>query len=228
MFKAIALLTLTLAVLTACAPGEGTLTPPAVTPRPSLAAASPTSSPLASPSAAPRSSAPAASPSPAPATASPTASAIASPIACSPSATGAILGEQALIVGVRVGSHEGYDRVVFEFAPRHAPAPGGSTFEIGRATPPFLQDASGLPLAVAGDTVFKLVMRGATAVALDGTPSYTGSRDFAPGFPVLQQLRGGGDFEAVSTWFVGVNGGGCIQVQTLAAPTRLVIDLRRQ
>ena len=223
MFKAIALLTL--AVLVACAPGEGALTPPAVTPRPSVAVSSPTSSPVASASAAPRSSSPAASPSPAPATASPTPSS-APPGACATSATGAILGEQALIVGVRVGSHEGYDRVVFEFASRHAPAAGGSTFEIGPATPPFLQDASGLPLTVAGDTVFKVVLRGATAVALDGTPSYTGSRDFTPGFPILRQLRGAGDFEAVSSWFIGVNGTGCVQAQTLTAPTRLVIDLR--
>lgn len=229
MVRAVAALTVG-AVLAACGAGGGTLTPAAVTPRPSAvaaasAAAAATSSPTATASLIARSSAPASSPSPAQATAPTVASE--RPVACTQSASGPIIGEQALIVDVRVGSHEGYDRIVFEFASRHAPATGGSTYEIGPAAPPYLQDPRGLPLAVAGDPVLKITLRGATAVALDGGTAYAGSGDFLPGFPVLRELEASGDFEAVSRWFVGLNGTSCVRAEMLTDPFRLVIDLRR-
>ncbi|MFN2519707.1 MAG: hypothetical protein ABR525_01535 [Candidatus Limnocylindria bacterium] len=236
MFRAIAGLAAA-ALLAACGGGEGTLTPAAVTPRPSVVAAAATASPAAtaplattgSPAAAAsataRPSAPAAGPSAAPATAPPTA-ASERPAACVTSAQGAILGEQALITDVRVGAHEGYDRIVFEFASRHAPAAGGSTYVIAPATPPYLQDGSGLALSVAGDAVLKVTLRGATTASLDGSPAYSGSRDIVPGFSILRELKGAGDFEAVSSWFVGVNGPPCAAVAMLAGPARLVIDLR--
>ena len=39
------------------------------------------------------------------------------------------------------------------------------------------------------------------------------------------QLVQGGDFEALSTWFLGLDGGGCYRVFTLTSPSRLVIDI---
>ncbi len=145
--------------------------------------------------------------------------------ACS-SATGAIMAEQALLTDVAVGTHGVYDRIVFTFGPRGSPAVGGSTYEIAPAAPPYLQDASGLPLTIAGDPVLKLILRGATSARLDGTSSYSGSQDLTPAFPILRELKAAGDFEATSSWLIGLNGASCVQAQMLANPTRLVIDLR--
>ncbi len=150
------------------------------------------------------------------------ASAQTSAAACSSSGT--VLSGQALIVGVRVGTHDGYDRIVFDYASRNSPALAASTYEVSPATPPYRQDPRGNSLSVAGATVLKITLRGATFMKLDGTSSYAGSRDFVPGFPVLRELKFSGDFEAVSTWFVGLNGGSAC-AYTLS--NSLVVDLTR-
>jgi hypothetical protein len=42
----------------------------------------------------------------------------------------------------------------------------------------------------------------------------------------VTSLVEGGDFEAVSTWYVGVHGpGACVRVTTLEGPSRLAIDI---
>jgi hypothetical protein len=137
------------------------------------------------------------------------------------------MSEQALLVGVRVGSHEGYDRVVFEFAPRRSPSNDRATFEIGAAKPPFYEDPSGRTLTVSGDPVLSIVFRGATIQTLDSRSSYSGSRDFQTRFPVLSELKSQGDFEAVNSWLAGLSDPACVKAQMLSAPTRLVVDLTR-
>jgi hypothetical protein len=130
---------------------------------------------------------------------------------------------RANIVDVRVGSHADYDRVVFEFDD------GLPDMTLDRATPPFTQDASGLPMEVEGDSYVRLTMRGGTKQMEDGTSSYEGSTDFDPGFPTLVDLVEGGDFEAQSTWYLGLTSEACVRVLTLTddgAP-RLVIDVER-
>ena len=128
---------------------------------------------------------------------------------------------RAQIVDVRVGTHPGYDRVVFEFAD------GLPEISLDRATPPFTQDASGLPIDVEGTSFLRLTMRGGTKQTEDGTSSYDGPTDFDPAFPMLVDLTEGGDFEAQSTWYLGLNGEACPRVILLTedgAP-RLVIDV---
>lgn len=123
------------------------------------------------------------------------------------------------IVDVRVGTHDGFDRVVFEFTD------GTPEFTLDRATPPFSQDGSGAPVDVEGESYLRLVMRGGTQQTDDGTSSYDGSRDFDPGFPVLVDLVEGGDFEAQSTWYLGLTGEACVSVMLLTGEPRLVIDI---
>ena len=128
---------------------------------------------------------------------------------------------RAQIVDVRVGTHAGYDRVVFEFAD------GLPEISLDRATPPFTEDASGLPIDVEGTSFLRLTMRGGTKQTEDGTSSYDGPTDFDPAFPMLVDLTEGGDFEAQSTWYLGLNGEACPRVTLLTgdgAP-RLVIDV---
>jgi hypothetical protein len=129
---------------------------------------------------------------------------------------------RAQIVDVRVGTHADYDRVVFEFAD------GLPEFTLDRATPPFTHDASGLPVDVEGTSFMRLTMRGGTKQMEDGTSSYDGPTDFDPGFATLVDLVEGADFEAQSTWYLGLSEEACARVMQLVGEggsPRLVIDV---
>jgi hypothetical protein len=188
-------------------------------------AASPSTSPAVTASA-PASSAPAsipASESPSsPATVEPVPSEDLSSFSCDLPVVEDATVPRAQIVDVRVGTHDDYDRVVFEFAD------GLPEFSLDSATPPFTQDASGFPVEVEGTSFLRLTMRGGTKQMVDGTSSYQGPTDFDPGFPMLVDLVEGGDFEAQSTWYLGLNEDACVRVMQLVgeggAP-RLVIDV---
>ncbi len=128
---------------------------------------------------------------------------------------------RANITDVRVGTQAEYDRVVFEFAN------GLPEITLGRAAPPFTHDASGMPIEVDGSSFLRLTMRGGTKQTVDNTSSYDGPTDFDPGFLTLVDLVEGGDFEAQSTWYLGLANEACARVIQLTedgAP-RLVIDV---
>jgi hypothetical protein len=127
---------------------------------------------------------------------------------------------RANITDVRVGTHDGYDRVVFQFR-------GGiPEFDIASATPPFTADPSGQPLTVSGSAFLSITLHGGTKQTDAGASSYSGPRNFAVDFPTLVNMVEGGDFEAVSTWYLGLSHASCLRVSTLTAPDRLVIDLQ--
>jgi len=127
---------------------------------------------------------------------------------------------RANITDVRTGTHDGYDRVVFEFA-------GGlPEATIERASPPFLHDASGLPIDVEGSSFLRVTLRGGTKQMDDGSSSYTGPTDFSTAYPGLVHLVEGGDFEGLSTWYVGLTSEACVRTITLDGDeARLVIDV---
>lgn len=128
---------------------------------------------------------------------------------------------KANIVDVRIGTHEGFDRVVFEFVD------GLPEVFLDPAEPPFAEDGSGFPIEVQGESFLRLIMRGGTKQTDEGTSSYDGPTEFEPGFPTLVHLIEGGDFEAQSTWYLGLSSDACVRVMALtddSAP-RLVIDV---
>ena len=142
------------------------------------------------------------------------------PFACVPSVTVAKTIDRAQITDVRVGTHDGYDRATFQFG-------GGMPQTLVEGVlPPFYADPSGLPIDINGTAFLKVVLNGGTRFTPSGGLSYSGGINFQPGFPRLVQLREGGDFEAVATWYIGLNGGSCYRVVALASPSRLVIDLQ--
>jgi hypothetical protein len=130
---------------------------------------------------------------------------------------------RANITDVRTGTHAGYDRVVFEFAD------GLPEASLERAEPPFTQDASGEPIDVQGESFLRLILRGGTKQTLEGTSSYDGPTEFETGYPALVHLIEGGDFEAQSTWYFGLNAESCVRVLTLTddGTARLVIDIEQ-
>ena len=123
------------------------------------------------------------------------------------------------ILDVRVGTHDGYDRLVFEFEQ------GIPEFTLDRAEPPFSEDASGMPLEVEGESFLGLVMRGGTKQTEAGTSSYDGPTEFEPGFSALVHAVEAGDFERQSTWYLGLADESCVRVLLLDEPPRLVIDV---
>ena len=143
------------------------------------------------------------------------------PFACTPSLSVPSTTDRAQITDVRIGTHDRYDRVVFEFAA------GIPNAVIEGVLPPFYADPSDLELPVAGTAFLRVTMHGASRVSPDGVVTYSGSTNFEPGFDRLVQLIEGGDFEAVSTWYLGLDGAGCYRVLTLADPSRLVIDIEQ-
>jgi len=132
------------------------------------------------------------------------------------------------LVAVRIGTHQGYDRITFEFkAPE--PNPGGEAgvprYEIRTAKPPHYEDASGLPLEVNGNSFVGIVFHGASGVDFEGRATYTGPKVVRAGFDNLVEAVRSGDFEATLSWILGVRRQTCWQVHELHNPDRVAIDI---
>ena len=144
-----------------------------------------------------------------------------------PRQTGGEEGVHMNLVDVRVGAHNGYDRVVFEFdEPDPNPAGNGGIpyYQIKTAKPPFTQDPSDLPVEVEGEAFARIIFQGASGYDFDGNATYDGPRRLTPGFGTLTDVVESGDFEATLTWILGLSRTTCWEVQELSNPTRLVID----
>ena len=188
--------------LVACGPATGGSASPSVSATPS--AALPSESAGASPTAAP--------------TTEPTDDLGA--FTCEMSIEGVATVDRAQITDVRVGTHGDYDRVVIEFDEGIPP------FTLDEATPPLLADPSGMEMEVEGSAFWSLVLQGGTRVTVDGSMSYDGQTEFTPDFPALAELVEAGDFEAVSSWYIGLHASTCARVLTLGHPSRLVVDIQ--
>ena len=135
-------------------------------------------------------------------------------------------GDIANIVDVRVGTHDGYDRVVFEFeAPPGQPA-AIPEHRIREAELPLVETPAGTEMALAGEHFLHLTLLGGTRLTADFEETYEGPLRFEPGFPQLRGLAEAGDFEATADWYIGLADEPCLRVVLLTDPARLVIDLR--
>jgi hypothetical protein len=140
--------------------------------------------------------------------------------ACTLPIRGTATTPRAQITDLAVGAHTGYDRIVFDFAA------GIPEYTIEKAVPPLTQDPSGLPMQVQGSSYLRIVLHGGTVQLPAGGRSFGGATSVTPHFGKLVDLQSAGDFEAVSSWYVGMSGDACVRVFTLTAPDRLVIDLQ--
>jgi hypothetical protein len=148
------------------------------------------------------------------------------PASCAPETAGDD-GVYMNLTDVRVGAHDGFDRLVFEFQePNPNPAGNGGIprFEIRQANPPFSEDPSDMPIHVEGDAFVRIVFQGASGYDFDGNATYDGPRRLTPGFGTLAQVVEGGDFEATNTWILGLSRPTCWEIHALHNPERVVID----
>lgn len=131
----------------------------------------------------------------------------------------ATIVETATLVAIRAAHHPEatpkYDRVVFEF---DGPVPLIDVQYVKQ----LIGDGSGLPVPVAGRAIVQAQFR--PARAHDDNGDDTGPRQLKPNLPLVREIVGSGDFEAVLTYGIGVSRKAEIRVLTLSDASRVVID----
>lgn len=129
--------------------------------------------------------------------------------------------DTALLTDVRAARHEGFDRVVFEFA---NVAPG---YQVRFVDRPVTSDGSGEEVAVDGAHVVEVRMEPALDADLsrESAPrTYTGPHRISPATPQVVELVRTGGFEGVLSWVVGLRDRVAFRAGTLQQPPRLVLD----
>ena len=121
------------------------------------------------------------------------------------------------LVAIRAAHHPGIDRVVFEFSgglPRNRTA--GYVSQL-------LGDASGLPVRIAGRAI--LQVRFSWAEAHDSTGRATAPARVTYALPNVMTVVRAGDFEAVTTYGIGLAARQPYRVFPLSSPPRVVVDI---
>ncbi|MFD1945819.1 AMIN-like domain-containing (lipo)protein [Nocardioides aestuarii] len=127
-----------------------------------------------------------------------------------------------LLTDVRVGHHEGFDRVVLEFDGDGVP--GWYVEYVDRA----VSDGSGYRIRLPGESILQVGVSG-TFWPGPGDPTYYDGPDRLPADPAgaLTEVYVGGTFEGYTQVFVGLDGDPApFEVFTLDDPARLVVDVR--
>ena len=132
-------------------------------------------------------------------------------------------------IGFGSSDEAGLGRVEFMF---QGP-PGTPTVPeilVRESKPPFTADPSGQPLEVQGSAWATIVLQGGTGLDENMQPTYTGKDDFVMDASPIREVRRAGDFEAVSTWIVGLDAPYCVRVYR-AAPgasgvSSLIVEFR--
>jgi hypothetical protein len=121
---------------------------------------------------------------------------------------------------VRVGHHEGFDRVVWEF-----PGSGRPSYQVHYVDTP-LGDGSGDPVPVRGDAFVEVLIT-TVGVPAAGTPRPPDAPASAlAGTVIAEAMAIYGGFEGYGQAFIGVRGEQRpLRVTTLTNPTRLVVDV---
>lgn len=132
--------------------------------------------------------------------------------------SGGVSGVPGTVASIRAVHHDGYDRLVIEFAPSAAGAlPAYSLTPQASST--FTRDASGQPVRLDGSAGIKAVFRNTTEGS--GAPS-----DLKPALPAIREVANTGDFERVTSYGVGLSSAACFRTVELGGPTRLVVDVQ--
>jgi hypothetical protein len=128
-------------------------------------------------------------------------------------------GEQGRLVGVRVGRHDGFDRLVLVFSDR---VPG---YAVRYPEEPLHQCGSGRLIDVGAPRVLHIDLEPASAHNQRGH-STLAERSLSPGLPVLRSSRLICDYEGHVEWAVGLEREAPVRVFALEGPARLVVDVR--
>lgn len=140
-------------------------------------------------------------------------------------ATGTATPTRGYLAAVRIASHDGFDRVVFEFEDA---LPG---YRVAMGKRPVTEDGSGETVDVKGAALLEVRLENAAMARLQGekvVPVYKGNRRVATEGEVVTEAVDAGDFEGVVTWVVGLKAAPAgVRVTTLSSPYRLVVDVAK-
>jgi hypothetical protein len=119
------------------------------------------------------------------------------------------------VVGVRIGQHDGYDRLVIEFS--GAIPSYKAQLRTGTS---FTESPRGQTVTLSGTNGVLVVVH-----PVFNWTSYSGPFAFKPNFPILREAQQIENFEGYQQWALGIQGTPCLRVTTLASPSRLVVDV---
>ncbi len=120
---------------------------------------------------------------------------------------------------IRIGAHDGFDRVVFEVD--GSGTPGWDVRFVDAAT----SQGSGAPVDVAGDAVLQVTLTGA------GYPYATGVEEYARGSltsadtSAVAEVVWDATFEGTSVAFIGTTARSPFRVYALSEPSRVVVEV---
>ena len=121
---------------------------------------------------------------------------------------------------IRVGGHDGFDRVVFEVG--GTGTPGWDVRYVDQAS----SQGSGEPIDVAGDAVLQVTLTGAGYPYDTGVDEYAGPDPLsAPGTEAVTEVAFDGTFEGTTAAFVGTSGQRPFRVYSLQDPARVVLEV---
>lgn len=130
-------------------------------------------------------------------------------------------GTALTIADVRAGSHDGYDRVVFEFTGT------GSPGFLTRYTGEPLQQASGLPMDVAGNAYLDVMIQGTPMGSMPAREDLIKAGPMDVGTGNVKGVTHGGVFEADTQYVIGLDKQRPYNVYALDNPVRLVVDIQQ-
>lgn len=125
------------------------------------------------------------------------------------------------IQDVRAGSHDGFDRVVFEFS-----GTGRPWFNAGYNPEP-RQQASGYPLDVPGSAFLEINIHGTPMMLKSQREDLLGVGPVGVGAGSVVDVVHGGVFEADTQYVIGLDRQRPYQVYTLENPTRVVVEFQQ-
>lgn len=138
-------------------------------------------------------------------------------------ATGTATPTRGYLAAVRIASHDGFDRVVFEFTDA---LPG---YRVAMTKRPVTEDGSGDTVEIKGKALLEVRLENSGMARIEGdkvVPVFQGSRRITTEGDVVQEAVDTGDFEGVVTWVVGLKEEPSgVRVTTLSSPYRLVVDV---
>ncbi|WP_347058862.1 GerMN domain-containing protein [Blastococcus sp. HT6-30] len=139
-----------------------------------------------------------------------------------PDTAAASPGAAVTVTDVRVGRHEGFDRVTLEVD--GAGLPGWDA----RYVPEARSAGSGAPVDVAGEAVLRLVLTGVGLPGDTGIPPYAGPDPVVAGHPAVREVVLDAVFEGQMASFVGAAAERPFRVYRLQGPDRVVVEVLHQ
>ena len=125
------------------------------------------------------------------------------------------------VTDVRIGRHEGFDRVVYEMG--GTGTPGWTVQYVDEA----VQDGSGTVIDLAGDGTLQVLISGSAYPMDSGAEPFESAGPVTgPGTVTVTEARGWSVFEGITDAFIGLQSSGHpFRVYLLESPVRVVVDI---